>query len=236
MLHSFCGLWTTPYHPKKCATLSAMQIGHSWRVVALGLLCAAVGLTGCGGSSKAAHPVTPTSTFSDPRGTGSPASSTPTVATTGPNVRPGEKPPVLPPAGKTNTTVGELEFAAYWMEAVDWGYATTDSTLAKSLHAPSCTGCARFLQNIIDSTRQKDQHFRGGRISVTGTDLKASDGHAGATAIVDVTVQQGAMKVLDASGAVVDSAPAIKNGLFRTWLRWNGVGWVVVDWKRAVVQ
>jgi len=213
-----------------------MQIGHRRRLAVLGLLCAALGLNGCTASSKTAHQPTPTSTFSDPRGTGSPAASTPAVATTGPNVRPGEKPPVLPPGARANGSAGALQFAAYWMEALDWSYATTDSTIAKSLFAPSCAGCARFLRNIIDVTRQRGQHFSGGRISVSGTDLKPTDGLAGATAIVDVTVQQTALKVLATSGAVVESTLAIKDGLFRTWVRWNGARWQVVDWKRAVVK
>ena len=198
--------------------------------------CVALGLTGCGGSSKPKKTFTPTSTFSDPRGTGSPAPSTPSVATTGPNTRPGEKAPVLPTLAKSNSRPGALLFAAYWIQALDWGYATTDSTLAYSLYAPSCDGCTRFLHSTIDITRQKNQHFRGGRISVTATDLVPTDGHAGATNIVDVTVQQTAMKVISASGAVVESSMPIKDGLFRTWLKWDGATWVVVDWKRAVVK
>jgi hypothetical protein len=122
------------------------------------------------------------------------------------------------------------------MEALDWGYATTDSTLARSLYASSCTGCTRFLHNAIDVIRQRNQHFRGGRISVTATDLVPTDGHSGATAIVDVTIQQTALKIISASGGVVESSIPIKDGLFRTWLKWNGATWVVVDWKRAVVK
>ncbi|MDT4908366.1 MAG: hypothetical protein QOI69_1607, partial [Pseudonocardiales bacterium] len=173
-----------------------MQIGQTRRLAVLGLLCALLGLTGCGGSSKPKQKFTPTSTFSDPRGTGSPAPSTPSVATTGPNVRPGEKPPTPPPGIRVNRPVGSLGFATYWMEALDWGYATTDSTLARSLYASSCTGCTRFLHNAIDVIRQRNQHFRGGRISVTATDLVPTDGHSGATAIVDVTIQQTALKII----------------------------------------
>ncbi|PZS16155.1 MAG: hypothetical protein DLM57_10960 [Pseudonocardiales bacterium] len=200
------------------------------------MLCVAVGLAACDGSSTAAHPLTPASTFSDTRGTGSPAPSTPTIATTGPNVHPGEKPPVLPPALVVNLPVGADAFARYWIQALDWGYATTDSTLAKSLFAPSCTGCARFLRNFIDLIRQQHQHYRGGRIAVTGTELMPTDHHAGSTEIVDVTVQQGGLKVISASGAVIESAPQIENDVFRTWLRWDGHSWVVVDWKRVVVK
>ncbi|MEP7178902.1 MAG: hypothetical protein ABI775_07435, partial [Pseudonocardiales bacterium] len=73
-----------------------MQIGQTRCLAVLGLLCVAIGVAGCDGSAQPKPTFTPASTFSDPRGTGSPAPSTPSVATTGPNVRPGEKPPVLP--------------------------------------------------------------------------------------------------------------------------------------------
>ena len=107
------GLWTTLPIGLECATISAMQIGHPGRGVMLGLLCVAVALPGCGGSSKTGRTVTPTPTFSDPRGTGSPASSAAVVATTGPNVRPGEKPPVLLQVAKSNQPAGALGFATY---------------------------------------------------------------------------------------------------------------------------
>ncbi|MEP7020997.1 MAG: hypothetical protein ABI808_10120, partial [Pseudonocardiales bacterium] len=75
-----------------------MQMGQSRRLVAVGLLCVLLAVAvGCDGSSaEPKHTFTPTATFSDPRGSGSPAPSTPSVATTGPNLRPGEKPPTLP--------------------------------------------------------------------------------------------------------------------------------------------
>jgi hypothetical protein len=158
------------------------------------------------------------------------------VATTGPNVRPGEKPPVRPELATRNSPAGAAEFARYWFAALDWGYATTDSTLAKSLFASSCTGCARFMRNILDYTRDHHRHFVGGRLAVVGVAVRTNDHHAHASAVLDVTVVQTALKVVDASGEVVGRAPAVDHGSFRTWLRWDGDQWVVADWKQAVTK
>jgi hypothetical protein len=210
-----------------------MQIGQTRRLAVLGLLCAVLGLTGCGGSSKPKQKFTPTSTFSDPRGTGSPAPSTPSVATTGPNVRPGEKPPTLPGGAKSDSPSGAAQFAGYWIEALDWGYATTDSTLAKSLYAPECTDCARLMHNY-DDPRAKGQHFHGGRVNVVGTNVVTDDNRRPGTQPIDVTVHAEALQTLDARGHVVTSGGAIPRMTFRLWVKWTGTSWVLIDSKEVV--
>jgi hypothetical protein len=104
------------------------------------------------------------------------------------------------------------------------------------VYAPSCTGCAAFLKNIIDSTRSEREHFVGGRISVTSSQVRPSDGHDGATAIIDLTFDQQSLKVERANGKVVETDPGIRSGVFRHWVRWVGGKWSLVDWKRAVTR
>jgi hypothetical protein len=208
-----------------------MQSGHSRRLAGCGLLCVTVTLTGCTGSSQPAPTFTPTFTFSDPRGTGSPAPST-TVATTGPNVRPGEKPPVLPPVARTNTALGATEFAKFWMEALDWGYATTDSTLARAYFAPSCTDCTLFMRNF-DGPRAVGQHFRGGRIHVLDVLIAPNDRRNGATGAIDVALSADALETVDSQSNVIDRARQVRRIVFRLWLRWTGGRWTVVQKGRV---
>lgn len=210
-----------------------MQIRHRRRIGAVAVLCAALGVAGCTGSAKPAHTFTPTSTFSDPRGTGGPVSSSPSVATTGPNVRPGEKPPVLPAAGRTNTILGATEFAKYWIEALDWGYATTDSSLAKQSYSSSCSDCALFMQNF-DDARAKHEHFRGGRIHIDEWIIADNDRRDGATQAVDVTFSAEGLMTIDASGRVVQSEPAVAQMTFRLWLARKANSWTVV--QKGTVQ
>ncbi|WP_375497152.1 DUF6318 family protein [uncultured Jatrophihabitans sp.] len=156
------------------------------------------------------------------------------MATTGPNVRPGEKPPTLERLGRLNTAAGADAYARYWMRTLDWAYATTSSAAIRNLYTSSCAGCAAFSRNIIDSTRAANEHFIGGRIVVTDSTVQANDGHAGATAVIDLTFNQTPLKVISASGRQDGEAPSIHAGTFRNWLRWTGSRWTIVDWKRAV--
>jgi hypothetical protein len=155
------------------------------------------------------------------------------VATTGPNVRPGEKPPVRPELATRNSRAGAAEFARYWFAALDWGYATTDSTLAKTLYLPACIDCARFIK-IFDVARSKGEHFRGGRSAVIETLLASNDSRHPDATPVDVTIRVAALDTLRSDESVVVSAPAIPKLTSRIWLKWLGERWAVLDTKRVV--
>jgi hypothetical protein len=155
------------------------------------------------------------------------------VATTGPNVRPGEKPPLLPAEGLENFPAGADVFARYWIEALDWGYATTDSTLAKSLYVSSCTNCSRFVSGEFDSVASKGEHYQGGRLSISASEAQKNDHHLGATSVTDVTVSQAKLAVVSSSGDIVEKTAATPSIRYRVWLRWSG-DWHVVDWKQVV--
>ena len=89
----------------------------------------------------------------------------PGVATTGANLRPGETPPVIDPVGLTNTAEGAEQFAIYWEQALDWAYATMDTTLARSLASPACVTCENVLTGI-DESRSRGEQMAGGRSRV----------------------------------------------------------------------
>lgn len=202
-----------------------------WGVVAG---CTSDGSTGPSKSATSA-PVSSVATSPAPS-TSVTASPTPTIATTGPNVRPGEKPPVLAEAGKTKTSIGSDLYARYWTASLDWAYATTDSSLARTIYTAACTSCARFLTLSIDDVRQQRRHFRGGRLVVSSSTIQANDGRHGASAVVDLTVSQSRLEVVGSAEAVVERTPPSNNVVFRNWLRWDASGWRVVDWKRAVTK
>ncbi len=195
------------------------------------LLGAAV--AGCTSSSDAPGP-TITSTYQPPTHSMAPPSTPPAIST-GPNVRPGEKPPTLDPVGKANTAAGALAFADYWMRTLDWGYATTDSSLAKGAFSPVCTDCARFMK-IFDDARANGVHFLGGRMDVIRTEVEPVDHRHGATAVVDVTVSIEALRAVDSSGHVVESGAASPQVTYRVWLQWLATRWTVVDWKQGIAK
>ena len=55
-----------------------------------------------------------------------------TCPKTGPNTRPGEKPPLMPLEATQHTPEGAKAFAEFFIKTIDWGYATVSS----DLHAP----------------------------------------------------------------------------------------------------
>ncbi|MEO9140368.1 MAG: DUF6318 family protein [Jatrophihabitans sp.] len=202
--------------------------------LALGL---AAGCTSEGGAGTSGSPSVPISssappTVQTPTATPTPKSSSATVPTTGPNVRPGEKPPVLTGLARDNSPPGAVDFTLFWFESVDWAYATTDSTLARQQFSKLCTGCERFMKNIIDESARKNEHFRGGRLSVTTRALAKNDGHNGSSAVVDTRVNQTKFKLVSAQGKTVDTSNGVSGARFRTWLAWLDGRWVVVDWKQ----
>lgn len=196
-------------------------------------------VAGCtSGGSEPGGTFTPTATYTPPSYSTTPdppssTSSPPSVATTGPNVRPGEKPPTLPAVGRTHTAAGARAVAVFYIQALDWGYATMDSTLAKSLYAKSCKGCARFVMSEFESEQHANQHYVGARSFVTGAQSVVNDHHNGANAVVDVTVSQAKGHLVASNHDVVRKVPAA-HGDFRGWLGWRGGRWVIVDWKVKV--
>ena len=98
--------------------------------------------------------------------TAKPSSSPAGPATTGPNVRPGERPPVMPPAAKQHTQEGALAFAGYFIRALDWSIATTDLSAVAS-DQRSKLRCMQLLYfEEIRDLRAEGRIIQGGRIKL----------------------------------------------------------------------
>ena len=215
---------------------SAILRGVRAHRILLPCLLAASALAACTSDPPAkgdASTPTLTTTYSPPHYSTAPPSTPP--ITTGPNVRPGEKPPSFPPSMNTDDRVAVDVYAKYWMQTLDWGYATTDSALARHAFLPVCTDCERFIK-IFDDARAADEHFRGGRISFDSSTIQPNDHHNGADAVSDVTVAVGALQTLDSNGRVIKHARAIPRVTYRIWMRWTSNRWYVVDWEEAVTK
>jgi len=122
------------------------------------------------------------------------------------------------------------------MQTLDWGYATTDSTLARQVFLPMCKDCERFVKTNFDGARAKGEHFRGGRVSFVSSTIQPNDHRSDSTAVSDVTVSVAALETLDRGGRVIEHAAAIRKITYRIWVRWTGARWFVVDWKEAITQ
>lgn len=139
------------------------------------------------------------------------------------------------PGTEVNNAIGATQFAMFWIQTLDWGYATTDSTLAKIYYAPSCSECKRFT-DIIDSAKQAGHHFRGGRIVASKWVIADNDHRDGATMAVDVTYSQAAVDEVTSSDRIVVSDPKARKIVRRIWLKWVDDGWTVVDTRQVVYK
>lgn len=209
---------------------------RKWGIAPLALILAgAVACTSSGSGGATSNPTSTLPTSASPSST--PVTSvaptpTPTVATTGPNVRPGEKPPTYPAESLRNTRIGALAFATFWFSTWDWAYATMDPTLLESQSAPVCSDCALVVQGFNEASRAK-QHFTGGRLLLQSSIFATNDGRNGAQQAVDITFGQRKLEIVDAHGKVLRTDPAIRTITFRLWLRWDGKKWTTVQKGRV---
>jgi hypothetical protein len=156
------------------------------------------------------------------------ASATPSVATTGPNVVPGAKPPVMPESAMQHTAAGAAIFVSYVIRALDWGYSTTDSSIVKPLYADECVPCAKQVA-AFDGVKSSGRRFRGGHLnvdSVGGAPLDPK--RANAEQAVDITFDVEALSVLDAQGKAVEGPYPAARDTVRFYLSWNSGGWKIV--------
>jgi hypothetical protein len=88
-----------------------------------------------------------------------------TPATSGPNVRPGERPPTMPAAAKQHTQEGALAFAGYFIRALDWSIATTDPTSLDAVSAPECQACRAYITEL-NRLQAEGGRIQGGRMTL----------------------------------------------------------------------
>jgi hypothetical protein len=128
--------------------------GVGIRLLAIGLIAGLLAACSGGGADPDPTPaptpstrpssVAPSSTPATPSRTG--------PLTTGPNVRPGEKPPVFPELAKQHTANGALAFASYFVRAFNWGYETNDPYLVRKISEARCKACASYVKGLESLT------------------------------------------------------------------------------------
>jgi hypothetical protein len=130
------------------------------------------------------------------------------VPTTGPNLlRKGERPPVMPALATHRTRAGGVAFAKFFIETIDWAYATTNTDYKRHYYVSACITCTSIDKAITREARKR-RHFVGDRLSVLGVrnvSQVVPDGPE-LSLIVDIAV--GSVRVVDATGRRIDSQPA----------------------------
>jgi hypothetical protein len=199
-----------------------------FRFLAIGVIAGM--LAACTSGDAEPRP-TPSPSPSSPRTSTTAASSSPTPTptgplTTGPNVRPGEKPPVYPALAKHHTADGALAFAIYYFKAFDWGYATNDSRLVAAISEPTCDGCRSYI-SALNSLEQSNEVLRGGRITFKSSSIAPNTYKVKAEYVADLVVDEQAVVVQGPSTTRTAASP-VTNDHSLVFVSWISGEWKVV--------
>lgn len=199
------------------------------RFLAFVLIAGLLGACTSGGADPTPRPST-TLVSSSTSGT-APAPTPTGPLTTGPNVRPGERPPVLPPEAKKHTGSGATLFAAYFFKAFSWGYSVNDPYLVAKISFPRCTACAKYIRSLRTLRRSGGQLF-GGHVTVRSASLSPGVQYE-ADYAVDVGIDEQPVILMYPHAHPSTAAPAEKGHHSVVFLKWIGGGWKVVEMEAA---
>jgi hypothetical protein len=175
--------------------------------------------------------VSPTSPASSSSFSGPPRPSTPAVPadvpTTGPNTRAGEKPPVMPLEATQHTARGAKAFAAFFIQTIDWGYATTSSAYMRHYFEQSCVQC-RNAAMVLDNARRMHDHYVGGRITIRQLGPIGAGGPNRSEYTARLRLDIDSVEVLTSSGHAKNPDHAHLNYGQSLGVRWSVGRWTVV--------
>jgi hypothetical protein len=172
-----------------------------------------------------------------PAASSSPRSSTPSVAprptvpadvpTTGTNLLArGEKPPVMPASALQHTDAGAVAFAKFYLQTVDWGFATTNAAYMRHYYERECVRC-EAIDAAITSTATNHWHYIGARAVITSIGAFANNSH-GSDRVYQARMNVNSYTAIDAKGAIHSADVAHSDFPEKVGVWWNGSAWRVV--------
>ena len=197
------------------------------RYVAYGVL--ACTLTACTTSKSGPSPA-PTTTERDRTSVTNSTPSAPRTGplTTGPNVRPGEKPPVFPALAKQHTELGASLFGAYYFRALDWAIATNDDSPVRRIAASTCNSC----QKVYDELRllhSRHEIETGGRIQIRGGEIEDARYRLDYDVALRVSYSEEAVVLVNRDGVSRTTSPAVQTADGLVFVKWLNGSWRVVE-------
>jgi hypothetical protein len=144
------------------------------------------------------------------------------VPTTGPNVTAAdERPPVMPVEATLHSRAGAQAFAVFFIETIDWAFATMSGAYIRHVSVPTCLGCRAFAQGV-ERARRAGHRYVGGRFSITGARV---DLYASSHATVIVRYDSLSFEEVGRNGRGVEGEPAQRGARFAVDIVWQGSEW-----------
>jgi hypothetical protein len=190
------------------------------------MLAAACTGGGATRTSTPPPPDTPSASATTPSPSPSPSPSRTGPLSTGPNVRPGEKPPVLPEAAKEHSPAGALVFAGYYFKALDWSIATNDPYLVAKISDPTCGSCKRYIHGLNELAATSSRQ-NGGRIRLRSAKLVSGSFRFKSELVVDADVSEDQAVLVRPSQAPSTTSAARYDSL--VFVSWRNSGWRIIE-------
>lgn len=190
----------------------------AYAVSSVALLAAVALVGGCTSTPE------PTPTTSSPAVTTSAPSSTtpsPTASSPSPSAS------VIPAAAKVRSEAGAIAFVKFFIERSSQAWQEADPEVLTPFVSSTCKSC-EFLVDRATKLRTEGHHYAGDVVTVTRATVLGSKNPT--KMLVDTTIAQHAVSIVDASGRVVDSdqAKTLTRLIELTWGdgRWSvsGIG------------
>jgi hypothetical protein len=124
------------------------------------------------------------------------------------------------------TRQGAVNFARYFLEAIDYAYLTGDTSLIAHGSTPTCRPCTVARENI-ERTYASGGSYVGQETSIDAVESPTIDPVDRAEAFVLYTAPR--LDRLDADGRTVGGIPAAYALRSRVDLIWNGESWQVAN-------
>jgi Family of unknown function (DUF6318) len=164
------------------------------------------------GSSSPTHPGRPTVPADVPR--------------RGPNMRTGERPPVMPVLATQHSAAGAAAFARFFIHTIDWGYATTSSAYMRHYFRPSCIECEN-VAHALDRAHMLGRTFIGDRFT-----LRSSRSVVPTRPNMDHVVVRfdvNSAEVVSKTGKFITGEAALPDYGEHVTLRWSSGSWDIVE-------
>lgn len=179
--------------------------------VTLGLLVVSVLLSGCAAKEEASTSL--------PAPTSKAAPTTATLPPLGPPDFP------VPATARTKDVAGAEAFMRYWINLLNRQQAIPAGKPLRDL-APHCQDCSRIARSF-DTVAAAGHRYQGGELKINDLPPAALQGER---ATVNFAVRRDAVRIVDASGRVVDpGAPLAANEIGGGILEWSAGlgGWLM---------
>jgi hypothetical protein len=147
---------------------------------------------------------------------------------TGPNTRPGEKPPTVGGYDRRHDDLGATQFAAYYFKALDWAIATNDDWIVRRISAESCQACRRVSVGL-SALRARDTIQLGGRIQLRSAVIERQRYKRHYDRAVRVTYDEQAVWLLHSDGSRRQTQAAVIGDSSIVFLVWQSGRWIVSE-------